>query len=205
MAASDDVRAHPSDRVARLAGIGAIIGAVLWPIALADLGATAIAAVEDDRASVGVGTLIPLAGALLLFSAALATLERRATRDLGLADLVGDLTIGTATVLVVITPMLGSSGLLGPAFVLLFVGSVIFGVAGSDGKRRPRWGSILIGIGAGGLLAVLLVAATAGAGSLEDLAGTAVLCILLYSVGWAWLGLHLARARPLDPSPGASS
>jgi hypothetical protein len=202
--AASDVPEHGSSRVARLAGVGAILGAILWPIALADLGATAIAAVDDDGFAVGVGTLVPLAGALLLFSLALATLERGATRDLGLADLVGDLTIGTATVLVVITAVLGSYGLLGPAFVLLFVGSVIFGVAGSDGKRRPRWGSVLVGIGAGGLLACLLVAATAGAGSLEDLAGTAVLCILLYSVGWAILGLHLARARPLDASTRAS-
>lgn len=201
MAASDDVRVYPAGRVARLAGVGAIIGAVVWPIALADLGATAITAAEDDGAVLGIGTLVPLGGALLLFCAALATLERQATREVGLADLVGDLTIGTATVLVVSTPVLGSAVLLGPAFVLLFVGSVIFGVTGSDGRRRPRWGSVLVGIGAGGLLACLLLAVTAGAGSLEDLAGTAVLCVVLYSVGWAILGLHLARPRPLDPSP----
>jgi len=203
MAAPDDVPAQGAGRMARLAGVGAILGAILWPIALADLGATAIGAVDGDGAAVRVRALIPLAGALLLFSAALATLEWRATRELGLADLVGDLTIGTATVLVAITTVLGSYDLLGPAFVLLFVGSVIFGVAGSDGKRRPRWGSVLVGIGAGGLLAGMLLAATAGVGSLEDLAGTAVLCILLYSAGWATLGLHLARARPIDPSPHA--
>jgi hypothetical protein len=200
MAAPDDLRTDPSGRVARLAGVGAIIGAVVWPIALADLGATAISAAEDDGAALGIGTLGPLAGALLLFSAALVTLERQATRELSLADLVGDLTIATATILVVSTLVLGSSVLLGPAFVLLFVGSVILGVTGSDGKRRPRWGSVLVGIGAGGLLACLLLAAMAGPGRLQDLAGTAVLCVLLYSVGWAMLGLHLVRARPLDTS-----
>jgi hypothetical protein len=146
-----------------------------------------------------------MATALLLFSAAIAMLERQATREIALPDLVGDLTIGTATVLVAISAVLGSSGLLGPGFVLLFVGSVIFGATGFDGKRRPRWGSTLVGIGAGGLLACLFVAAAPGVGRPEDVAGIALLCLLLYSFGWAMLGFHLALARPLDPPPDASS
>lgn len=204
MMAASDVPPRRSSRVARLTGVGAIVGAILWPIALAGLAATAISAVNDDGAAVRIDSIVPLAGALLLFSAALAMLERQATRELGLTDLVGDLTIGTATVLVLITPALGSYGLLGPAFVLLSVGSVIFGVAGFDGVRRPRWGSVLVGIGAGGLLACLFVAAAAGVGRLDDVAGTAVLCILLYSAGWAMLGFHLAMARPLVRAPDGS-
>jgi len=200
MTASDLPAVRPG-LVARLVGVGAILGAIVLPLALGDLGATLMTDAEEGAPAMR--PVLPLAASLLTFSAALATLERRAARELGLSDLVGDLTIGTATVLVAITPLVGSYVLLGPGFVLLFVGSVIFGVAGFDGKRRPRWGSTLVGVGAGGLLATLLVVAAA-IGRVEDIAGTALLCLLLYSVGWAMLGLHLALARPLVGTPDAA-
>ena len=177
-------------------GVGAIIGAVLWLLALGDLAATAIAVSPDRGVTVGLSPIVPLAIALLLFCAAIVTLERRATVDLRLADLIGDLSIGTATGLFAVAAVLDLPGLLGPGFVLLLVGSVIFGIAGLNGKRRPRWGSALVGIGAGGLLACFLLAAALGVGRLSEFAQTALLSLLLFATGWAWLGVHLALARP---------
>ena len=189
----------------RFVGFGTLVGAILWPIALGDVAASAVSTAQDRGTSLAAGPIMPLAIALLLFSAAIATLELQATRQVGLPDLVGDLTITTATAIFVLAAVFGSYGLLGPGFVLLFLGSVIFGVAGFDGKRRPRWGSTLVGIGGGGLLACLLTAAAFGIDRVDGIAQPALLSLALYAIGWGWLGLHLALARPLVPPSGEPS
>ena len=191
--------------LARVVGAGAVVGAILWPIALGDMAVRAVSVTQEGGQRLAGSPIVPLAIAVLLFSAAIVALERRARREIRFRDLVGDLTIATSAVVFVVAGALGSYGLLGPGFLLLFVGSVIFGVAGFDGKRRPRWGSALVGIGAGGLLAGLLVAAALGADRLDGIAQAALLSLVLYTVGWFWLGLHLALAWPLVKSPGEPS
>ena len=203
MAASDLPTGRPGP-ITRVVGVGAIVGAILWPIALGDVAARAVSVTQEGGGRLAGSSIAPLAIALILFTAAIAALEQRATREMRFPDLVGDLTIATSAIVFVLAAVLGSYGLLGPGFVLLFVGSIIFGVAGFDGKRRPRWGSALVGIGAGGLLASLLVAAL-GTDRVDGTAQTALLSLALYAIGWAWLGLHLALARPLVQPPGEPS
>ena len=204
MATADPATRRPG-LLTRFVGVGAVVGAILWPIALGDMAVRAISVAQEGGAGLAGSQIVPLAIALLLFSAAIAALERHATREIRFPDLVGDLTIATATVVFVIAAVLDSYGLLGPGFVLLFIGSMIYGAAGFDGKRRPRWGSVLVGIGAGGLLASLLAPAALGTDRLDGIVQTALLSLVLYAIGWAWLGLHLALARPLVPPPGESS
>ena len=202
---NSDPSADRPGLLARVVGVGAVVGAILWPIALGDMAVRAISVTQEGGQRLAGSPIVPLAIALLLFSAAIAALERGATREIRFRDLVGDLTIATSAVVFALAAVVGSYGLLGPGFLLLFVGSVIFGAAGFDGKRRPRWGSALVGIGAGGLLASLLVAAAFGTDRLDGIAQTALLSLVLYTVGWFWLGLHLALARPLIKAPGEPS
>ena len=190
--------------LARLAGWGAIAGAILWPVALAVLAdAVRLMQIEPVEPMPTVGSPGSLlAPPVFLFAAAVAALELRATTAIGLADLVGDLSIAVAGVVFLLPSLLVSvvplpDGLLGPGLLMLLVGSVIFGVAGLDGKRRPRWGSALIGSGAGGLLASIVAIGALGPDQLESVTATGLLSLLLYSAGWAWLGVHLALARPL--------
>jgi hypothetical protein len=182
----------------RLIGAGAVAGAVLWPISLSGIASSLVAEAGGGGASAGSNPIVPLAIALLLFAAAVGALERAATTEIRFVDLVGGLSIGMAAVVVALAAILGSLGFLGPGLAVLFVGSIIFGAAGLNGKRRPRWGSALVGSGAGGLLACFVVAASLGASRLDDLAQTAFVSLLLYAVGWAWLGLHLSLGRSLD-------
>lgn len=184
--------------LARLIGAGAVAGAVLWPISLSGIASSLVAEAGGGGATLSTNPIVPLALALLLFAAAVGALERAATTEIGFLDLVGDLSIGMAAAVVALAAILGSLGLLGPGLAVLFGGSVIFGAAGLNGRRRPRWGSALVGSGAGGLLLCFVVAASLGAGRLDDLAQTAFVSLLLYAVGWAWLGLHLALGRSLD-------
>ena len=141
--------------------------------------------------------IVPLGISLLSFVAVIVVMELRAVPVLKLADLIGDLNVATAAAVFLLAGIVGEAGLLGPGFVVLFVGSVIFGVAGLDGRRRPRWGSALIGSGAGGLLACLFAVGLLGPTGLAGVTEVALLSVLLYSAGWAWLGVHLALARPL--------
>jgi hypothetical protein len=184
----------------RLAGAGAVAGAILWPIALSGMATSLVADAGPSGSGVGLTPILPLAIALILFAAAVAALEYRATTDIGFVDLVGDLSIGMAAAVVTLAAALGTVELLGPGFAVLFAGSVIFGAAGLNGARRPRWGSALVATGAGGLLACFVVVAALGPGRLGELAQTAMLSLLLYAVGWAWLGLHLVLGRRLDPT-----
>lgn len=205
---TDDPRQRAVRRgpLARLVGGGAIVGAILWPIALSGIASSLVTEAGDGASASRTNPIVPLAAAILLFAAAVAVLEQSATTDVRFVDLVGDLSIGTAAVVVSLAAALGSYDLLGPGLAVLFVGSVVFGAAGLNGRRRPRWGSALVASGAGGLLACFAVVAALGATRLGDLAQTAMLSLLLYAVGWAWLGAHLALDRQLDspavrPSP----
>jgi hypothetical protein len=185
--------------VARLSGWGAIVGAIVWPVGLSLMAETArLAPLRGEMPTRGFAFAgLPVALAILLFAAAVATLELRATTAIRLSDLVGDLSIAMAAAVFLVAMVTDEEGLFGPGFVVLCVGSVIFGLAGLDGRRRPRWASALIGAGAGGLLACLVSIGTLGPAGLEGVAGAALVSILLYSAGWAWLGVHLALARPL--------
>ena len=62
-----------------------------------------------------------------------------------------------------------------------------------------------MGIGGGGLLACLLAAAAFGIDRVDGIAQPALLSLALYAIGWGWLGLHLALARPLVPPSGEPS
>jgi hypothetical protein len=189
----------------RLAGAGAVAGAILWPIALSGMATSLVAEAGGSGSGVRLNPIAPLAIALLLFAAAVAALEYRATTDIGFVDLVGDLSIGMAAAVITLAAALGLYDLLGPGFAVLFAGSVMFGAAGLNGARRPRWGSALVATGAGGLLACFVVVAALGAGRLAELAQTAMLSLLVYAIGWAWLGLHLALGRRLEPMSDGSA
>jgi hypothetical protein len=185
--------------------VGGVAGAIVWPLALADLAARAVSDAQGQVAA-GLDPRVPIALAMLLFAAVAAALERRASTTFGFLDLVGDLSIGSAAIVAVVGAAFGASALMGPAFALLIVGSVLFGAAGLSGKRRPQWGSALVAAGAGGLLASYLVAAAVGVGQVADVAPTVLLSLLLHAAGWAWLGVHLAvgRSRGRAAGPGAS-
>jgi len=189
----------PRRRLTRLAGVGAVAGAILWPLALADLAARAVSDARG-QASGGLDPTVPIALAMVLFALAAAALERRAQADFGFLDLLGDLSIGVAAAVAVVAAAFGASGLMGPAFALLVVGSVLFGVAGLNGQRRTRWGSAFIAAGAGGLLASYIVTAAVGVGRVADVAPTVLFSLLLHAAGWAWLGVHLAVGRSRGPT-----
>lgn len=193
---TDPAAAAPPPRgpLTRLAGVGAVAGAILWPLALADLAARAVSDARG-QASGGLDPTVPIALAMVLFALAAAALEQRAQADFGFLDLLGDLSIGVAAAVAVVAAAFGASGLMGPAFALLVVGSVLFGVAGLNGQRRPRWGSAFIAAGAGGLLASYIVTAAVGVGRVADVAPTVLFSLLLHAAGWAWLGVHLAGGR----------
>lgn len=188
-------------RLAWLAGAGAVAGAIIWPIAIANVAATAIPTGGPGEASDVEGSMGPLAIAVLLFSAALGALECRATSEIGLWDLIGDLSIATAAVTLALAAALGSSDLIGPGFVLLFGGSIIVGATGFAGTRRPRWPSALVAIGAGALVACLFLAGALGPAARDGVTQTAFLSVLFYAVGWGWFGVHLVLARPLASHP----
>jgi hypothetical protein len=180
--------------VGRLAGIGLVLGAVFWPLGLAAMGSAALAPTGAGVPSAREIIALPALAAVLL-SAGVAALEHRASTTIRLRDLVGDLSIGTATVLLVLAAMLDTLIPAGPGLLLLLAGSVVFGFAGFDGRRRPRWASAFVGIGAGATLSFLAL------GPLLGPEQTALVGLLLYSLGWGWLGIHLALDRPLT-QPG---
>lgn len=194
----------PRGPLTRLAGVGGVAGAILWPLALADLAARAVSDVQG-QAPIGLDPTVPIALAIVLFATITAALERRASTTVGFLDLVGDLSIGTAAAVAVVAAIFGASELMGPTFALLIVGSVLFGAAGLNGKRRPQWGSALVAAGAGGLLASYLVSAAVGVGQVAEVAPTVLLSLLLHAAGWAWLGLHLAVGWSRRPAAGSGA
>jgi hypothetical protein len=184
---------RPSRNV-RLAGIAGLVGAVMWPLTIlviagATQGCTATAC-DVDRGSLFVIGLAPV-----LFAITLIGLELRARRFLGLGDLIGDLTIGTAAALFVLAFVSGAIGFLGPGLLLLLIGSIVFGAVGYLNGSRARVGSAVIAIGAGALVFLLLAGAASGFGA--GLETPWLFALLLYGIGWGWLGGSLLLARPL--------
>jgi hypothetical protein len=191
---------RPPGPLARLAGVGGIAGAVLWPISLTSIAAAGVVPPGGDDLTARSSLVGPSVASILLATLILA-LEKRAVREPGLLDLVGALSIGTAAGLLMISTAVGSFLLLGPALMLFLGGSIVYGIAGFDGRRRPRWGSALVGIGAGGLLAFVVLAGILGPDALGGFEQTALLSLLLFGTGWGWFGLHLALGRPVVPPP----
>jgi hypothetical protein len=186
-------------RNVRLAGIAGILGAVLWPASIfviVDTTQTCTpSACAVSRVDLAVIALAPF-----LFAVTVLALELRTPRFFGLGDLIGDLTIGTAAGLFVLAVLVGTVGFLGPGLLLLLIGSVIFGIVGFRNGARARLASAVVAIGAGTMLFLLLTGATAGFGAgLETpfLGG-----LLLFGIGWGWLGGHLLLARPLPIPAG---
>lgn len=192
----------PTPLQGRIAGAGAILGAALWLLGLGSLAAAGLGDAGDGGRSAS-GLVLPIAIAALLFAIALIALETRATPEVRLVDLVGDLSVAVGALIFVAATVLGSFALLGPGLLLFHLGATIFGFAGFDGRRRPRWASALIGAGAASLLAYLLLGGTLGPDAGAGLAQGAFVGVLTFSAGWAWLGLHLALGRPLAPRPAA--
>jgi hypothetical protein len=131
------------------------------------------------------------------FTIGIAGLELRASRLPALGDLVGDLSIGTSAALFVLSFILGSIGFLGPGLLLLLLGSLIFGVVGYRNRARPQMASALVGIGAGGILVFLLGGAATGATAGEGLGIPSLIALVLFCLGWGWLGVDLFLGRPL--------
>ena len=183
----------PSNTI-RLAGISAILGAVLWPFSLILIGTAAstcsASGCSGDRESLGLAALAPM-----LLVVGIVGLELRARRELQLLDLIGDLSIGTSALLFGLAFILGTVGFVGPGLLLLLIGSVVFGFAGYRLGGRPRIPSILVAVGAGAFLFFLV----GGAISPDAAGGTtpSIFSLLVYSAGWVWLGVDLLLARPL--------
>jgi hypothetical protein len=132
-------------------------------------------------------------------------LELRPRPQLGLVDLIGDLTITVAAVLFLISALLRVPVFLGSAFLLLLLGGIIWGVEGFRHQARPRWPSVLVAIGSGGILAFAILGGLAGPGIAGSLDQTVLLGILLFAAGWVWLGIDLLLGRPLAIQPGPPS
>ncbi len=186
----------------RAAGVAALVGAILWPLALLALADASLSDCVNGASCLPASTAVaPLALATILMTVGIAGLETRAPGEMGLADLVGDLTIGTAAALFTLVVALGAVGLIGPGFLLLVIGSVIFGVRGWNGRRRAQFGSMLVAIGMLTVLVFVLLASTVGTSTVGGFESPALVGLLIYAVGWGWLGLSLALGRPLAPPP----
>jgi hypothetical protein len=181
-------------RLVRLAGLAGIAGALLWPVTLVVLAGAAAtcttATCSVDRGSLAVAAISPICIGITALA-----LELRARHTPGFGDLVGDITLATSAALFLFTFITGIVGLVGPGLLLLLIGSLIFGVVGYFNGARQRLASAVVAIGAGALLAVLFGGAATGLGS--GLETPSVLALLLFGVGWGWLGGHLLLARPL--------
>jgi hypothetical protein len=181
-------------RTVRLAGICGIVGALLWPLTIIAI-ADASQRCTSEGCDVGRGNLLLIAVAPILFALTVLGLELRTPRWFGMGDLVGDLTIATAAVLFILTFAIGAIGFLGPGLLLLLVGSIVFGLVGFRNGARQRLASAVVAIGAGSLLFFLFAGAASGFGA--GLETPWLFSLLLYGIGWGWLGGHLLFARPL--------
>jgi hypothetical protein len=183
----------------RLLGVLGILGAFLWPLSILVI-ADATQACGPSACDVGRGDLTIIALAPVFFALTVVGLELRAPRNAGMGDLIGDLTIGTAAALFVLTVLVGSIGFLGPGLLLLLIGSIVFGLVGYRSGARHRMASMIVALGAGALLFFLLAGAVSGFGSGLETAW--IFSLVLYGIGWGWLGGHLLLARPLArPAP----
>jgi hypothetical protein len=186
----------------RAAGLAAVAGAILWPVGLVAFANASLSACLTGTDCLLSGSIIvPLALATALLAIGVSGLELRAPGEFELLDLVGDLSVATAAALFLVAALIGSFGLVGPGFLLILIGSVIFGARGWNGRRRSRWGSILVALGAGTEVVFLLLATTVGTATVGGFESAALMGLLIYSVGWAWLGFHLLLGRQLEPLP----
>jgi len=191
----------PPTTTVRLLGIAGILGAALWPVTIVTI-ANASAACAGTTCEVDRGSLLVIGLAPIFFAITVLGLELRTRRFAGMGDLVGDLTIGTAAALFFLSFAIGAIGFIGPGLLLLLIGSIIFGIVGFRNGARQRLASAVVAIGAGSLLFFLFAGAASGLG--EGLETPLLLSLLLYGIGWGWLGGHLLLARPL-PIPERGS
>ena len=186
----------------RAAGVAALAGAIVWPLGLLALADASISSCVSATSCLPASSAVaPLALSTILITIGVAGLESRAPGEIGLPDLIGDLTIGTAAALLTATVAAGSLGLIGPAFLLLLIGSIIFGIRGWNGRRRSQFGSMLVGIGMATVIVFLVLASSVGTATIGGFESPALVGLLIYAVGWGWLGLHLVLGRPLAPLP----
>jgi hypothetical protein len=188
---------------ARLLALGAILGGALWPLALFDYSISIGETCGPAGCSLAEANALTLAASVVLIALGVAGLELRPRAQLGLVDLIGDLTIGVAAALFTVSALLRAPVFLGSAFLLLLLGGVIWGVEGFRHQARPRWPSILVAIGSGGVLAFAILGGLVGPAAAGSLDQTVVLGILLFAAGWVWLGVDLLLGRPLPIQPSA--
>ena len=186
----------PEPRI-RALGLGALIGGVLWPFALVAVFVSIAETCGPAGCSFSAVSLLPIAASILLLVVGVVGLELRPRPPLGLLDLIGDLTLGVAAGLFVVAWLFAAPVFLGSAFLLLMVGGVVFGIEGFRHGARPRWPSVLVAIGAGAVLAFAVLGGVGGQGATGGFDQTIVLAILLFSTGWAWLGIDLLLGRPI--------
>lgn len=181
-------------RTLRLAGVIGVAGALLWPITLIVLATLAgnctATSCSVDRGSLGLVALSPICIGLTVLA-----LELRARHTPGLGELVGDLTLWTAAVIFLLSFVTGAIALVGPGLLLLLIGSLIFGIVGYGNGARQRLASATVAIAAGAMLLLLFAGALGTVAS--GLETPSVVALLLFSVGWGWLGGHLMLGRPL--------
>lgn len=133
----------------------------------------------------------------MLIALGVVGLELRPRAPLGLFDLIGDLTVGVAALLFLLSSLLHAAIFLGSAFLLLMIGGIVFGVEGFRHGARPRWPSVLVAIGSGAVLVFSVVGGLGGQGATGGYEPSVLIGILFFAVGWAWLGLDLVLGRPV--------
>ena len=138
-----------------------------------------------------------MAASVVLLCVGVAGLELRPRPPIGLLDLIGDLTIGVASLLFVIAWLFTAPVFLGSAVLLLMVGAIVFGLEGFRHGARPRWPSALVAIGSGSILALAVAGGVGGPEAAGGFDQTIVLGILLFAAGWIWLGVDLILGRPI--------
>ena len=185
-------------RVQRAAGLAGVFGALLWLVSLGAL-ANPVAECGPDGCSLDRGSLALIGLSPMLLGVAALGLELRARHAPGLADLVGDLTVGTSAVLFGLVAVTGIGGLIVSALLLMLVGTLIFGATGYRNGARQRMASAVAAIGAGSFLAFLFLGASSNGAGYET---PSVMGLLLFAIGWGWMSGHLLLGRPL-PIPGA--
>ena len=186
----------PEPRI-RALGIAAIAGGILWPIGLLNFAITVGETCGPAGCEFSQASAVLIALSTVLMAIGMAGLELRPRPPLGLLDLIGDMTVAVSAGLFVLASALAAPVFLGSAFLLLLIGGIVFGIEGFRGAARPRMASALVAIGAGGMLAFAVLGGIGGQGGTGGLEQTVILAILLYSVGWVWLGVDLVLGRPV--------
>ena len=186
-------------RVVRLLGLGALLGAIFWPVALVVLASAAAECASADCLPAGPRHCSRSSpshrSASRLDSLGL---ERRAARLLGMLDFVGDLSIGTAAACSSSRSSTGSIGLVGPGLLLLLIGSVdVRHRRVVRNGARPRLASAVVAIGAAGTILFLPGAAAAGGRLRNRPREPSMLAPAAVQPRLGLAGRHLLLARPL--------